>query len=211
MNIDNVYKIIKIIVFILIFFISAIFSHFFLSQFVTPDGLVNTMRYFYSAIFQGFSALLALGSMYYLFFKQQYNSELKDLLFEISTCINFNKKRIDVHKSEILSKAKQKLENVNEESNKLLKYYLDKFENLNKRLIKIEALVKSIVNYSVFILIFSVILLLNVGINKIYAVVGYYTGIIIVLIAANIFLKTSEIIMITIGRRKTDLEIINYE
>jgi len=149
--------------------------------------------------------------MYYLFFKQQYNSELNDLLSEISTCINFKKKRIDVHKSEILSKAKRKLESDSEESNKILKYYFDKFDNLNKRLIKIETLVKSIVNYSVFILIFSVILLLNVGINKIYTVAGYYAGIIIVLIAANIFLKTSEIIMITIGRRKTDIEIVNYE
>ena len=39
----------------------------------------DTLRYFYSAIFQGFAAIITLGSMFYIYFRQQIENRKDEL------------------------------------------------------------------------------------------------------------------------------------
>ena len=48
----------------------------------------DTIRYFFSALFQGFAALITLGAMFYLYFKEQCINKLNRIEFDIQQFIN---------------------------------------------------------------------------------------------------------------------------
>lgn len=48
-------------------------------------NISDTLRYFYSAAFQGFAAIVTLGIMFYLYFVQDINNRIKsieDILYQ---------------------------------------------------------------------------------------------------------------------------------
>jgi len=48
----------------------------------------TTLHYFFSALFQGFAAIIALGSMFYLYFLQYFNSKNENIKSELKRQYN---------------------------------------------------------------------------------------------------------------------------
>ena len=49
----------------------------------------DTLRYFYSSVFQGFAAIITLGAMYFLYFFDKTNSQKKDLINKLNSYGNY--------------------------------------------------------------------------------------------------------------------------
>ena len=43
----------------------------------------ETLRYYFSAMFQGFAAIIALGAMYFLYFFEKIENQKKEIILEL--------------------------------------------------------------------------------------------------------------------------------
>jgi len=131
------------------------------------NGIGETLRYFYSAVFQGFAAIITLGSMYYLYYKQNLTNELNIINEKIRADYNN-------HLDEIFEKQEKKFleERINSRPqvdtdfglNKN-KNYLERIKFINKKVNEIEIEIPKLLKQTIYILILSLIGLILCGLN----------------------------------------------
>ena len=48
-------------------------------NFLTVNKMEDTLRYFFSAVFQGFAAIITLGIMFYLYYLDKFRNRIEDI------------------------------------------------------------------------------------------------------------------------------------
>lgn len=137
------------------------------------EEITNTLRYFYSAVFQGFAALITLGGMFYIFFKQFVDSN-KDKLenrmqdqikgnyingkvpreFATKDILKYSRKYVEEGKSNL---AKQGL------LYDALKRSIEEYDLINNKLESVKFKIPIILSFTISILMISLISLFSIG------------------------------------------------
>jgi len=130
------------------------------------------MLYFFSAIFQGFAALLTLGVMFYLYYMNKVNENIMWIESELRR--QFNASKDLINKIELITFVeycrKEYVSKLGEakasEWDLFIKTKVDEYDKINKKKEKIRKKIPIILYMTISILIVSMISLLGIGYLK---------------------------------------------
>jgi len=132
----------------------------------------TAMLYFFSAIFQGFAALLTLGVMFYLYYMNKVNENIMWIESELRR--QFNASKDLINKIELITFVeycrKEYVSKLGEakasEWDLFIKTKVDEYDKINKKKEKIRKKIPIILYMTISILIVSMISLLGIGYLK---------------------------------------------
>jgi hypothetical protein len=174
-------------------------------------GIRDTLRYFFSAIFQGFAALIALGAMFFFYFRQSVEREMDNLKNEMRNYFNINlpkiRAEIDIEGIVLYVKKYLKSKKGSEDYNiKILSKHLNRYDYLDETMSGFTIKIPEILNMTIQILIISMIGLFFVGysviIDSILVIIGAY---LIIISIKNLFTIESFIVRILGGKSLLNL------
>jgi hypothetical protein len=160
----------------------------------------ETLRYFYSAMFQGFAAIITLGSMFYLYFSQNINNTIRNIEERLyNHCIRhwndpdaietrglreFSKFQLDEH-----------VESINISTTNLKKLY-EELEGLDERKIKVKNRLPNILYLSMVILIVSMVSLFFVNNNILSTLILFWIGVGLIIFSVFYLFKVVKFILL---------------
>jgi amino acid transporter len=162
----------------------------------------DTLRYFFSAIFQGVAAILTLGAMFYMNYLEKSKSRIKELELETKTMYNpdykLNKQIFDTNIIEVMRDVF--LPNKTHESYDSHRKIVAEYNEIIKKQKEIKKILPAILPQGIFILISSAIGLFIIGYTEFLNKVVFWMGIILLLITIlfcwnllRLILATAEI------------------
>jgi hypothetical protein len=169
-----------------------------MEQFIS--NITDTLRYFYSAVFQGFAAIIALGSMFYLYFKQSIENKKDDLKnrmknqFSVHETRNISQKGIIKYSEDYVKSRK----GTNDIVADFLRIFLDEYDKQSEKIKVVETGIPKILKNTILILIFSIISLFLVGYNYCLNIVLILAGIILIVYSIINLLSIKELIIFII-------------
>lgn len=166
-------------------------------------NISDTLRYFYSAVFQGFAAIIALGAMFFLYFRQGIENErmrIEERLqnYFVTTISNV---RADIDKSGIIQFVRNELKDnekgLRKEAQKAL---VARYDFLSKSLEKIEAKIPAILRDTIIILSLSLIFLFLVGYNPIGDIFLIVAGFFLIILSIRNLISIKNLILIILKK-----------
>ncbi len=157
----------------------------------------DTLRYYFSAMFQGFAAIITLGAMYFLYFFDK-NELLKNNIIEKlkpyaeSEIAN----RDFTIRNGIIECVKQRIlpTKIDNPLYDTARYLIQKYDLLVDKEIKIKNYLHTLLKNTIVILILSLTSLFLIGYCNLINIILLFVGIISLILSVNILLKVKNII-----------------
>lgn len=171
----------------------------------------DTLRWFFSSVFQGFAAIITLGAMFYLYFfekserhKSDHEERIWQIFRRIYTSIETNP---EIYTKGFMNYLTNDFlpERGKETGNNALnsiKELTELFNKLEEREILLKDYVYRLLKKSVVILAISLIALLLVGFNSYLNIALLPVAVLIVILSLMYFSKIKELFVITLETRK---------
>jgi ABC-type multidrug transport system fused ATPase/permease subunit len=163
-----------------------------IKDFFLNNNFSDTLRYFYSAILQGFAAIIALGGMFYVYYKQNIVNRKNEILKEYKNYFNMNIQhvRASIEIKGIHSYVLDDLEahKGNLETNdrlKALKLLSSEYEKISEKEKSIYDNLTKLTKKIVVILIISMFGLFFVGYHRSVDFVLIVVGFLLILLSIN--------------------------
>ena len=161
----------------------------------------DTLRYFFSAVFQGFAALVTLGAMFYLYYRQNISEKRKSIEQEMYLLFPASGQR-DILSSEGTIPYIQTFLKKNRETRpipyKPLESLMISYNSLTNEFEKVKKEVPKVIIFTFFILVISMVSLFLVGLCSKVNNILEYIGIFLIGISSCYFLYVGKIIMTTL-------------
>ena len=162
----------------------------------------DTLRYFFSAMFQGFAALIALGAMFYLYYKEINYNKLNRLEEKIKYLLNPNNSS-EVDAEIVTVGFAQYTDNfLNNHPNwnryTSTKNLFDTFNSLKKKIDEIESKLPTILKFTITILIASITLLFLVDLNNTVDIIILILGVVLTIFSIVTLIKIMNFIILII-------------
>lgn len=160
----------------------------------------TTLLYFYSAVFQGFAAIIALGSMFFLYFLQYYNSQKENIKNGLQKQYNYQEREIfnEIElKGGIIKYVRERVKNEIDNRDLTLdiqRKLINEYEILSEFYNQIRKQVLKCLALSILILTISIFSLFLVGYNLIINSILLVNGIILIFISLYDLLIIKKII-----------------
>ena len=129
----------------------------------------NAMLYFFSAIFQGFAALLTLGVMFYLYYQNKTNERKMWIESELRRQFNPSKQVLnEIEMKTVVEYCRENyvkrldLENASN-WDIFVKTKVDEYDRIMKKKVNIERQINPLLSLTIVILIYSMLSLLIIG------------------------------------------------
>jgi len=163
----------------------------------------DTLRYFFSSIFQGIAAILTLGAMFYMNYLEKVKSRIEELINKTKTMISITtvpESIIELEQNMLeVMRHKIEIKKGDENYNRHFKI-LDEYDLLNHKVILVKEIIKPIIFQGIVLLVISGISLFGVGYSNIGNNIAFCFGILILFIMSA-FLKN----LVAILRITTDI------
>ena len=159
----------------------------------------DTLRYFFSALFQGFAALIALGAMFYLYFKELSINRMNQIEKELRKFINvLNNLNVDakIDSQGIELYTDNHLEKNNQFDRREIVIKLNaNYKSIKKKINGVENILPFILRNTFIILITSIISLLLIGYHCLINYMLLIIGVIIVIFSIITLIKMKSFII----------------
>lgn len=160
----------------------------------------TTLQYFFSALFQGFAAVIALGSMFYLYFLQYFNSMKGNIENELKRQYNQDRNILnDIYIKGIIEYCREELRTKEEDIINLrlntMRELLKNYDNLCNFYDNVKELIPKLLNTSVIILIVSLVSLFLMGYNSLLNYFLFILGIILIGLSIYNLINVKNIII----------------
>ncbi len=166
--------------------------------------MTETLRYFFSASFQGFAALITLGSMFYLYVIEKINSEKNNIIKKVDNAITTRSAQVKAYisqygvieyvRNEIL--AKKPKDHV---GTLHLRYLINKFDHLIEKEKELKNNLPTLLNLSLLLLSSSMISLFAVGYNIYFDYFLLFVGFLVIILSLIFFIKLKYFITVAIN------------
>lgn len=161
----------------------------------------DTLRYFFSAIFQGIAAILTLGSMFYLSYLEKINSRIQNLIIETNKIYFPPKKAIvEILGSDIIQHLKKNYLPTMDQKSELFEtycYIISEYEKLKNKKDKLDDKLPGILMFGLLILILSTICLFSIGYYDWLNIAVFVIGVFTTILTLSFLYNTVEIIFYT--------------
>lgn len=164
----------------------------------------DTLRYFFSAIFQGMAALFTLGSMFYISFLEKLDNKKKDMnnradkYFRPADHEGFSKtitkSTIDNIVEYYIPLQKQN----NKGTDPILVSLADEYTVLIEKQQLIKQKIKPVIKNSIIVLLISMICLFTVGYSEFLNYCNFIAGIVLIFFIFYFFMRLYKLIVITL-------------
>ncbi|MCJ7555143.1 MAG: hypothetical protein MUO34_14825 [Ignavibacteriaceae bacterium] len=165
--------------------------------------MVDTLRYFFSAVFQGFAALVTLGSMFYISYFDKIDTKKKRISEEASRQYHPDDEgKLEILKSGIIPVIKKDLLPKIEKDKKRYFYYsglVSQFELLNEKENTIKKDIPKVLYLNLTVLIISIISLFLIGYHQTLNYLIFVLGILVIILSIIALLSILKIILKTFG------------
>ena len=158
----------------------------------------DTLRYFFSALFQGFAALIALGAMFYLYFKELSINRTNQIEKELRKFLNVHNSldtdaKIDSQGIELFVDNQLKSNNQIDRREIVVKLNAN-YKSIKQKINGVENILPDILRNTFIILIISIISLLLTGYYYVINYILLIIGVIIVVFSIITLIKMKEFI-----------------
>ncbi len=157
----------------------------------------DTLRYFFSVIFQGFAAIITLGAMYFLFFFEKNENQKKIILYELEKYKDVVPGQTEfIILNGIVEYIKQKVLPIKKgAAYDTLRELMKKYNLLLETESKIKNYLPSLLKGTISILILSFISLFLVGYYNYLNYFLFIIGIIVIFLSIKYLLRIKKIII----------------
>lgn len=164
----------------------------------------DTLRYFFSAIFQGIAAILTLGSMFYMNYNDKTKTRIKELEKEVYEFFRpDSKQRNDVIQSNIIEVIIKVFSLPKYENEIFLRHNLiaEEYLLIVRKQNEIKKILPAIILQGIILLISSAFGLFNVGYNETFNDILYWMGMIVLLFTFLFLMNLLKLIIRTVDIR----------
>lgn len=159
----------------------------------------DTLRYFFSAMFQGFAALIALGAMFYLYYKEISFNKMQNLENELRKFLNVNNDlnvNAKIDSEGIESYTQNHLNGHKQfERRNTVEVLFDNYKNTKRKREKVKFKLPRILNYTIIILIVSITSLFLVDYNYILDKIILMIGILLIIFSIITLIMIKKFIL----------------
>jgi len=166
--------------------------------------MVDTLRYFFSAVFQGFAAIITLGSMFYISYFDKIDTKKKKITDEAARQYHppNEQSKLQILEVGIIQVIKKELLPKLENDLKRDSYWnglVSQFEVLNEKEISIKKDIPKVLYLNLVILLISVIALFLIGYHPTLNWILFIVGIIVIILSTIALFSILNIILKTFG------------
>ncbi len=162
----------------------------------------DTLRYFYSSVFQGFAALITLGAMYYLYFFDKTDSQKKDLIEKLKSHGDYAnyENRDYIIKYGIITYLEEKLLPLKKDIPQYdtVRFIVESYKKLQTAESQIKNYLPILLKKSITVLITSLICLFLIGYNLYLDYVLMVAGVIVIILSIDLLLSIKKLILVII-------------
>lgn len=173
----------------------------------------DTLRYFFSAIFQGIAAILTLGAMFYMNYQERSRSRIKELSDEVRTFFSVHIERtteeLRMNPVELMI-SRQKLPRYDHENYENHNLIADEFLEIVNKLNLIKEIIPPLIFQGIVLLVVSSISLFAVGYSDIGNKITFCFGIFILFIMSAFLKNLIAMLRITTGIGSLKLKGLYY-
>lgn len=133
----------------------------------------DSLRYFFSAIFQGIAAILALGAMFYMNFMDRTKNRINELILNTLRDYNPPAKKTEIEKSNIIEVMKVNLlPTMNRENSSDQKFFMiaEEYDSLKSKKDYLNSKLPGLIRKGILLLVLSGVAMLCIGF---YAFLNY--------------------------------------
>lgn len=164
------------------------------------SDMENTLHYFFSALFQGFAAIIALGSMFYLYFLQHFNSQKSNIESELKRQYNQERGILnEIYIKGIIEYCREELSRNEKDKINLrlntMRELIQKHDTLCNFYDNVKNLIPKILNTTLIILILSLVSLFLVGYSWVLNYILLILGIILIGLSIYNLINVKNIII----------------
>lgn len=168
------------------------------SIFLNDVNAENTLLYFYSAVFQGFAALLTLGSMFYLYFTETYQNQIERIEEELKRQYNQQRDVLNaIYMEGIIQYSRKEVKRHDDQENPRLNTMRDliqHYDKISETNMHIKNKIPTILNFSIIILSISLLALFSIGYNPSINTILFFVGIILIIFSFYNLIKIKNVI-----------------
>lgn len=161
---------------------------------IEVNYMEDTLRYFFSAIFQGFSAIVALAAMYFLYFFENTRNIKNEIIMKLQEFVG-NKRKADrigliqYFKEEVLSRK------ADNESYNQIDFLVSKHDKLVNKESSVKSKLAILLKNVLIILFISMISLFLVGYNSYLDYLLVIAGVILIIFSIKYLLLIKKTIL----------------
>ena len=157
----------------------------------------DTLRYFFSAVFQGFAAIITLGAMYFLYFFERIELSKKNIIDKLTPYENETGYKDYIIQNGVIEYLKNILlpKKVDNPAYEMPRKLLKKYEALTATELKIKSYLPQLLRGTISILILSLISLFLIGYNNILNYCLAVVGIVVIILSIKYLFMIKKVIL----------------